>query len=621
MDVFVTLFYLFASLSAGEIFYRLLVPKAHPLKEESYLGHYCTLFLLGQGALSAVWLFLAILNLFFWHAIIAVLCLCLLGGGKRVCRGLKGLLLETGKMHSGFKQESIAWKALVCLVLALLLVMVEYSWIHLPDIDSLAFYLTRAKLISGTHRLTGIPTIGRLRGSPLVGEMHTAALMSLCGREAGSLNIFLTLITIGILLAAIGERGGMGFGGLWILLALLLTSDLRTLVFGKIDLYPAALGIGAFYWALRFGGTDDTPSLRIAGLFTGLAVASKFTYAVILPPAVLLLLWWRLAVVQWDQKKGLNPGWILSTCIASCRLGFWALLPLIPQAIKNLALFGEPLAPLYYFSGESSLLGMTAFPGEKRFIPPNPFTFVFAQFPSAHVNLSPLCLAFGPLVFFLPRPRSWLRSPVVQITVAGLLGVVLWSVTRPYIYAPRYILASLFVFFLPVSRATEFVLTGKRGPAILRFGIFFCLLANLLVWAAFLHGECSLYFKKGEQPRYASHPDWQLIDSINRDAPPNAKIFFIMDNRYWLRMDLIQNLVVYHERNFILSKGSAGKNPWEWIHKRGYQYLVVHPKYKEFSDRFKKYSPPAWLKLTPLLDLPGYEVFRIEQKGKDAVNE
>lgn len=81
----------------------------------------------------------------------------------------------------------------------------------------------------------------------------------------------------------------LGRRGAWYALIIVATSTTFThyITDGKVDLFAAALGLGAFYWALRTApGAEHPRALGLAGSLAGFATVARFPYLAAFLPAV-----------------------------------------------------------------------------------------------------------------------------------------------------------------------------------------------------------------------------------------------------------------------------------------------------------------------------------------------
>lgn len=467
--------YVIACLCLGSLLIRLLAVKSDHLENTSALAVLATAFLLGQGVLANVWLLLALPGWFSPQIVAGLLTLCVLCGVGFAWPTVVHFARQLWSRLSSLRTEPLPWRILAFLILLLLLLEGVGSLILPPRGDAVAFYMALPKVMAASHRLVPLPGYEASSQIGLQGEMHFAALMSLGSPQAAKLFVWPTSLAIAMMLLAIGAKVGLGLRGKWIALAALFSSTAFTYLItdGKVDLFATAMGMAAFYWALQTGERKGALALRLTGLFTGLAVIAKFSYLAPLLPGILLLVVWQRAISSEERSVGAS---LISLAMATLSLGFWMVLPVIPHLLKNGVLFGEPLAP-FLSSGGQSWLSQTWYTPEITgyIVLTYPLALVFGRYPMQYGNLSPLILAFAPLAFLLPRPRSIAGSRLVQITLAAAMGVVIWVILCPSILAPRYILSPLLMFIPLAARSAEYVTQLETKPRWLSAGILICL--------------------------------------------------------------------------------------------------------------------------------------------------
>ena len=405
----IALLYSFACLSWGAFLVPFLLKdeEQHPFV---MAGSY---FLLGQAVIAALLQLLALAASYTEIYIIVLLILGSIPGAKAAAYTLYQVINASLSLFKSWFYESLEWKALIFLSLVLIgfFALATLSPPQ-PRGDALAYYLAFPKLVAatGTHDfLEGYTVFSTVT---MQGEYHFAALMTLHSYTAAKLIVLPVTIAGCWMLAAIGKMTGLQRRGLWVLIACIFTSRAFTIVMwdGKVDLFGAALGLAAYYWAMQCTPPASTRRLALAGLFTGFAIIAKLTYASFLPITVMILIAWRLTVNQprfafltWRKAAPLLIGLI-----------FWMAIPGIPHVIRNMVLFEEPLAPVITFQEEynTGLANLDWFSPQttRKIIAFYPVSLVFGTYPGQGGNLSPFLLTLFPLVLLLPFPGIFFRA-------------------------------------------------------------------------------------------------------------------------------------------------------------------------------------------------------------------
>jgi len=299
-----------------------------------------TRFLLGQGLLANLWVILALMHVFSPLLVKGIIAGLLIVGVMSNYR----LLVGTAKQLWGIGQEWLREKEDVKLfILAGLFIWLAWlASIGRPStFDGTRFYLALPKVISTSEQLKPLPGFEDATSFGLQGEMHFAALMTMGSPESIQVFSWLTLTAGIICLLALGRRAGLHRRGQWLALAMILTSSaiIELSGSGKTDMYGAAFAFAAYYWAFRIEGKDRMRASILTGLFGGLAIVAKISYAASFLPSLAVILVWR--IFTQDAEKTL-PTRILTFVL----IGISAILVVAPQPIKNQILFGNPLAPI-----------------------------------------------------------------------------------------------------------------------------------------------------------------------------------------------------------------------------------------------------------------------------------
>lgn len=534
-------------------------------------------FLLGQGVLAAAWVPVGLAG---WLSLPVV-------GSAVLALSVLGVVTGREILRTAWKDVTDAFQWLnhadrpfqaVCVLLFLAaIVFLLNAGLRAPWEDAEAFYLTYPKVIADAGRLVVMPgSYGSFSQIGLLAEFHFAALMVLDGVVAAKLFVWPTAIAAGIELAALSAIGGVGWRGRWIAIAILFTSTGFTnhIWDGKVDIFAAAFGLAAIRWILvepHFGAA----AIRCAGLLAGFASVAKFSYIpTLLPGAALLIAWqaWRndsntTKLSRYRRVLAWGSAFALSMALA------W-----IPHGIKNGVLFGAPLAP--FLGGDGAMLSQVWFAPEDTLwiLLTYPLALTFGRYPLQGGNLSFVLLAFLPLAVYLFRaPSDWLRSPLAMITLAGLLGVVVWMVLRPSVIAPRYFFASLALLIPLVARAAEIAYEQEERPRWLRAAMVFTLVSALsfVSLPLVMTPYWSLGAKPGANPActYASNY-CQPLTKLNEIAPPGSRVYFAGYYGFWLRPDLLQCQATPAEIQRLEKLPDAAAR-WSYLVERGFRYVVI----------------------------------------------
>jgi hypothetical protein len=516
-----------------------------------------------------------------------------------------------------FWEESFGFKIIG--ILTLILVLLQGFNSLLPPTsgsDAEAFYLALPKLISASHRLLPMPggfeffsQIG------LQGELHFSALMSVSNPQAAKLFVWPTSLAIGLMVMGLGKSVGLGRQGSYISLAILFTSTVFTNIIwdGKVDLFATAMGLSAYYWALQVSRVNG--ALALAGLFTGLALVAKFSFIPTLLPGVILIVLLQRGVNLRSVRSGRSWGSEVRTWSL---FAAWMVLTFVPHFLKNAILFGQPFAP---FVGPTAkaLLDQTWFSPEvtQRIVLTYPLALVLGDYPMQHGNLSSLLLAFIPLALFIKRPRALFDSRLFQLSLAGVLGVVLWLLLRPSVLAPRYMLAPLIAFIPLAGRGAEYALSATWGGRLFRLIVLSCCIGILAheVAAAQTNARKALDMVTGKYTMCELSGGFcTASEVVNREAMLGDRVFMGAYSSYWLRSDLIQNISTLQEQ---ISVGSQ-KTPeaaWDMLRRLGFRYaLVFRVTHSTLFQLLDLSRVPHGMSAAKLMDLEGFVIYRLENE-------
>lgn len=589
---------------------------------------FSTAMILGQALLANLWIFFGLSSLLSPKVVIAVLILLFLAGSwfARIC--FSRLLPSIRKELAWWQKETPTFKFIGLLVLLLILILALGAYLKPPIGDAEAFYLTYSKIIASSYRLLPMQGLYAMFSQiGLMGEMHYAVLMMLDDAKAAKLFIWPIAVATAMMLIGICSKAGLGRRGQWIALVILFTSTSFThhITDGKVDLFSAALGMAAFYWVMAISNTASLKFIiPLVGLLSGFAVIAKFSYLVAFIPVVGLLIAWRCYLLleaasekHWNFLKSLTAILII--------FGFWAAIAILPHLIKNTVMFDAPFAPFFGVADNEKWLEQVWFtPKVTRWIALTyPFALVFGRYPMQGGNISFLILAFLPLVWFLTRPKLLLQNPLFQITIAALLGLMLWVIVRPSIIAPRYILATLLLFIPIVARAAEYVYESEVRPRLLSYGVIGGLVVAMAI-SLFPHIALpikAINLARNEFPICEMASSYCLpLTEVSETARAGSRVYFVGYYTYWLRPDLLQcrNNDV---DDAVLNSLDNDTEKLLALHKLGFDYLIIE-RTQSAANEFLALSNPgltANLTLEKTYDSAEMAVFRIKANNDIAL--
>lgn len=569
-----------------------------------------TAFILGAGIISSILHIPALAGWFNRPLIALLLGLITILGLKplrRLASGVRGELI-------GFWRE-IASAGLFWWFLALVLVLILISPVatvgRVIQGDATCFHMTLPRVLAATGELLLLPKLDIYYPFGLQAEMHFAAIQSLAGvdtagGDAAQLFCWPNLVATVVVLMGFCHKTGAGIRGQLIAVIILITSTdiMRWMGQGKIDIYSLALGLSAYYWAVR------RRSVWLSGLLAGFSIVAKTSYALVLGPGLIYLVAWKhlktngIQTREWKElvKEAAKP--VLS-------LGWWTLLGLSPLFIKNWIQLGTPIS---IYSRTGDFMGW-----DTKWLHYTPKTWSYPlnmSFLASGGNISPLILAFLPLTLLLPRPASWSGSTLFTISLIGAGGLLIYWLLFPAVICPRYFKPAYVLLAIPAARAAEAVLTKGDGSWLLPGGVTLTLLICLVTATSF-------YFNRGtflpeESFRYLSGritendiegPPLRSQRAINREAEPGDRILLNHFSLYWLRPDLIQSAFGMGTSGVMGVKPERSVYAWSMVRSQGLRFIYFDDRYHGSID----FPPlPTWVKLKTIYREGHYTVLKVE---------
>ena len=450
---------LFSCLGVGAIILYLSKRRLSPLP--IWLNA-VTAYFLGQGILGSVFIFLGLVGLFSREILLGILIPTAAVAVGYLCITAAEWRVAIRDAFHAWRNAPLAWQA-TSLLLALLLAFGVTSLGGWVVVDAIAFYLPVAKVMAGSHRLFPLPGYEAFCSVGLLGESFFGALLSL-GMPNISPRIFSWanfIPTLGMIYGLSRQCRMSRRGGL-LAVSMAATSSAVVLLWGsgKTDLFAVGPGIGACLFGLLSWGREYRGStLFVTGIFTGLACVFKMSYLVALLPSAILIMMWiplfdALHAVRGQDWKGL---WSLCHQAAKemALFGAGVACAFAPHVIKNLILLDTALGnnqPGAHFTLATTL----------RILLSYPFALTYGNYWAQFGTLSPLILAFTPMLAWLIRPAKWRESKLAALGFSTVFGVLLWIAILPSIFMPRYFLASLLMCGIPVAAAAD-MMSRRRG--------------------------------------------------------------------------------------------------------------------------------------------------------------
>jgi len=409
--------------------------------------------ILGISFLLA-WLLIVVASIFIRKRIISWL---------RSITGLFDLWIESSKTGKMIAVE-------VCIILASTLLIALAPPIRF---DALVYHLALPELYLNAGRIIYIPQ-NIYWGMPQFGEMLFTLALAMAGTETATIVSWgvAALALLGIL-SYLTDRLTVQAG--WVAIASLLAGS--TLVgmmpSGYVDWFALLFGfcvlVGMDQWRLK----GERKWLIIAGLFSGLALGTKYTAGIILLAGCGLIFWQtrlNLRILIKESAAYLIP----------------AIFTNIPWWVKNLVATGNPFYPFLVPAGEMDAFRLTHYNlppwgdiFEAGLLPIRATINGIEGTPGYSASIGPLLLGLGPLVLLRWKNRSSNQQHTLKTSfIISILGLFIWAVASRF--SGYLIQARLYFSLFPalgVLAAGGYLSMGD----IRRFGIRFGRVANTLI--------------------------------------------------------------------------------------------------------------------------------------------
>jgi hypothetical protein len=549
--------------------------KLEPFKNPN-AANIATHFLVGTSVMSFFLTIAGLIGLIVPSFLILILFIgiCTLYYKRHYCALILSLTLT--HIHS-WKNESNFIKIIFTLNIIMALAYAVAAWTFPPIGDAEAFYLVYPKIIAATG------WIEPMHGSyyafstiSLPAELHFASLMVLSDPAAAKLFVFPISIAAIIMLCELIKLCGGNRVACTLACAITLSSTAYNhhIFDGKTDMFAATFGLATIYWLIKSTITERNSAYYvISGIFAGLATLAKFSYIPTLGISVLLITVWQHFSRNTSFRQALLNSSQLFYIFSI--LGIFALLPWIPQLIKNALLFNAPLAPFIGAETTSGWLKQVWFSDEttRHIIKTYPLALIYGRYPMQGGDMSFLMLAFMPFIFLTPKLNSWRHSILSTVTISGLCAVILWIALMPSIIAPRYILSSLLLLIPIVAISTENALSLTRNHSMLKLTILGATTFALIASAWHITPIKKLLSNNAIQPSHCTIASnyCEAVNLINVDAKPSDRIFFAGYYSYWLNANQLQ----CRDSNKEYDQISHESNMLSWLTQRGFRYIIV----------------------------------------------
>ncbi|MCX5819019.1 MAG: glycosyltransferase family 39 protein [Deltaproteobacteria bacterium] len=467
-------------------------------------------------------------------------------------------------------------------VLLGILLLAGFSLVLTPEIgkDALIYHLAVPKLYLLHHGFYFIPG-NVFAGYPLLGEMHY--LMALFLQNDILAKAMNYTVLCGILL-------GMGLFARFLLQEQVFPV-LSMLIFFSIpsvfavshmaynDLFVTFFMLAAFYSFLRWSEQGMTAWLILCGVFSGSAAACKYTALLLTPLGCLGILW----CASRRKAETLHVLRLLALYVAA------AFIAGSPFYLKNWVMTGNPFHPFFYgiFGGRGwdgdqarlydlfiQSLGMGRSFLDYLLLPWNVSLRAKMDSPQFDGVLGPIFLLTLP---FLAGLRRW-ETPVRVVLVYALLGFLFWASSAQQI---RYLIP----LFPLLALVTGVIMTRYRKRKRI-FALLLCIVAASLAFNGYhiirdfmkiSPMRAAAGIESRDEFLYRTLPQYPLYRFVNRNLPPDARVFLLYMKNYTFLCDrdcYADSMFEAHTLQTILQRESSADGVRNRLQAMGFTYLL-----------------------------------------------
>ena len=583
----------------------------------SKLAFICTNFLIGHGVYSLIFITLAsVYQITSKYVYLLLLAGLLLGIGQ-----LKQSISELfTTMDPGSEDETkdknykyIYWLSLSILIFSIFCSTARLSY------DSTAIYFSDAKITALNGKTNFFMNDTFAVSVFQTAIQYTALILSFSDQSARLFSWVCGIVMI-ILSMAIGERMGLSRKALYILIMLMATTTafVDLMGDGKVDLISSAPAIAAIYWMVSESKnkTPNTSILLLVGFFCGLAIVGRPFNAFLLGIFAVLFYFQTFFSKIDSFRTGFKPSFISLFWI-----GIGVSVIGLYHIAANWMILGEPFA---FITSVSKINPST---GPWDFSPQTivlfrlfyPFVATYLNTPQSLGNMSPIIIAFIPMVF-LPELRKniHISKELRNLAIISLVTLLLWIFLFFTVLEFRYVLFLWIIIFIPLAEIVAGLLEYEDHA-------FRTTLSALIIGLLIFSNGRAIYtvidtyspIDKFGNPQCTDSRFCEYLKSINGAAAPGDRVLTLSAFRYYLRTDLFACSTGHDEYQRLQTASKIGSSAlWEEIYRQGYKYIAYENDYTTRHVQLEiipsSENKPSWIDLEPIFTEP--EEFQIAYK-------
>jgi hypothetical protein len=532
------------------------------MRNSPALGGLATSFVLGHAVMALLIQLITVAGFLRWYVLLPLFAAIL------YLNLIKNSFPRFGwKRRDWFPEYRLTFVLMIGL--ALLVIMLAVAALSHPGTDALAYYMAQPKLMAATGSYILLPNYESFSVLPAIAEMPYAAMYSLGGETVGlvaaKLSVWPVFLICLSLLWRCAREMGLSADAAWLLATVGVTSTAVTLTSwdGKTDLIGLMYALGAVLWIPGLVSSQpDQRQFHLFGFMSACAVMAKLSYALVLPfcLGIPLLFLWRTQHVVLFRILIISG---LAACFAFAT-GWW---------IKNLFLFGDPLAPLLnlHESTPRFNLEQTWFNSDNTswILTTYPLALTFGIYPMQHGGISPIWLMLIPALWMRPW-QSEAGRKALYLCLGGVAGIVAWALMRPSIIAPRYFLPALILPFLILISGYERWLRERRAWAATALVSVMILVTFHVEYVYTVYRYMTLPFVFTLRGGVGGTPALDRAKRLISDPRPDAKVLLLSYSSEFLPSRMLTSFLTIRaiENN---------ENTLEWALREKVDYIVYDP--------------------------------------------
>ena len=571
----------------------------------AWLGLLGTAFLIGHGLFSLIFLaFASLYQLTPLNAAVILIIGALLGASS--IGKVFPSPFRLSRLKSYENEYSKSEKRLLLFIIGILVFSLFYTSAR-QSYDASAIYFSDAKISALTNRAEYF-TDDTFVVSVLQSTIQYTALIQLFGDQAARMFSWISGLVIIFFSIALGEKVGLSRKARLLLMVFLLSSTayLDLMGDGKVDLISSAPAIATAYWMVAGEQNKSTSRslLLLIGCLAGLAIVAR-PFNAFLIGLFILFFYAQKAFLQNSYKTVMYPFLWIGIGIT----GFGAY-----HLLANWVILGGPFAFLSSVSNINSTSGPWDFDPQRimflRLLYPIAATFV--NTPQSLGNITPLFLAFSPIVLIPTiRKRISITKELTTLLITSSIILLLWIFLFFTVLEIRYVMFLWIILFMPLAEITAAALEDTdRLVFIASNGLIFIFLCFISLRTLYISVDTYSPLDKQSNPQCDKSRFCEYLQSINRLALRGDRVLTLSAFRYYLRTDLFACSTSHKEYQRLQIASKTGPlDFWEEVYRQGYKYVAYENDYTtrhlQFAIIPSPENTPDWMELEPIFGKPG----------------